>query len=125
MTGYMMVAIGGALGALARYELALAVQSRTGGAFPYGTLVVNVVGCLLMGVVMTILTERVVLPPQWRYLVPIGFLGAFTTFSTFEYETFKAAQEGAWHIAAANVLVSVVLGFAALWAGIAAVRHLP
>jgi CrcB protein len=119
-----MIAAGGALGALARYALGGLVQEWAGARFPYGTLVVNVSGCLVMGMVMTLLTQRGVVHPNWRFLVPIGFIGAYTTFSTFEYETFRAIEQGGWMIALVNVTVSVVAGFAALVAGIVGTRAL-
>lgn len=124
MTRYVMIAAGGALGALARYALGGLVQEFAGARFPYGTLVVNVSGCLVMGIVMTLLTERGVVHPSWRFLVPIGFIGAYTTFSTFEYETFRALEQGGWLIALANVMVSVGAGFAAVTAGILGTRAL-
>ena len=119
-----MIAAGGALGALARYALGGLVQQWAGARFPYGTLVVNVSGCLVMGVVMTLLTERGVVRPTWRFLVPVGFIGAYTTFSTFEYETFLAMEQGGLMLALANVAVSVVAGFAAVVAGVFGARAL-
>ena len=120
-----MIALGGALGAIARYQLAAVIQDRVPVGFPYGTFVVNVTGCFVMGVVTVLLTERLVVHPNWRFLVPIGFVGAYTTFSTFELETFMAVSEHAWLVAAANVIGSVVAGYIALWAGFAAARLLP
>jgi CrcB protein len=120
-----MIALGGALGALARYQLAAVIQARVPIGFPYGTFVVNITGCFVMGVVTVLLTERLVVHPNWRFLVPIGFVGAYTTFSTFELETFMAVSEQAWLIAAANVIGSVVAGYIALWAGFAVARVLP
>lgn len=119
-----MIAAGGALGALARYLLGGLVQGWGGARFPLGTLVVNMTGCLVMGVVMTLLTERGVVHPNWRFLVPVGFIGAYTTFSTFEYETFRAMEEGAWLVALANILVSVVVGFIAVALGVIGTRQL-
>jgi fluoride exporter len=119
-----MIAIGGALGALARFQVAAAIQSRVPVGFPYGTFVVNVTGCLLMGVATALLTERLVVHPNWRFLIPIGFIGAYTTFSTFELETFRAVSEHAWPIAAANVVGSCAAGYLALWAGFVAARVL-
>ncbi len=124
MSRYVMIALGGALGALARYQLAAVVQARVPVGFPYGTFVVNVTGCFIMGLVTALLAERLVVHPNWRFLVPIGFLGAYTTFSTFELETFRAASEGAWLMAAANAMGSVVAGYAALWAGFVVARVL-
>jgi len=119
-----MLAVGGAFGAIARYQVAAMVQARVPVGFPYGTFLVNVSGCLIMGFVTALLTDRLVVHPNWRYLIPIGFIGAYTTFSTFELETFRAVSEGAWPIAAANVIGSCVAGYLALWAGFVAARAL-
>lgn len=116
-----MIALGGAAGALARYQVAAIVQARVPAGFPWGTFIVNVSGCFIMGIVMTLLTERLA-HGNWRYLVPIGFIGAYTTFSTFEFETFRAVSERAFAIAAANVAASVVVGYLALWAGVVIAR---
>jgi CrcB protein len=113
-----MIALGGAIGALARYQFAAMIQARIPAGFPWGTFVVNVTGCLLMGIVATLLAERLVVHPNWRFLIPIGFIGAYTTFSTFEYETFRAVTEGAWMVGGLNVLASVIAGYAALWLGV-------
>jgi CrcB protein len=117
-----MIAVGGALGALARFQVASMIQARVPVGFPYGTFVVNVTGCLIMGIATALLTERLAVHPNWQFLIPIGFVGAYTTFSTFELETFRAVAEGAWPIAAVNVLGSFVAGYLALWAGFVAAR---
>lgn len=119
-----MIAAGGALGALARYQLAAMIQARVPAGFPWGTFVVNVSGCLVMGVAATLLTDKLVVHPNWRFLIPIGFIGAYTTFSTFEYETFRAIAEGSWMIGAMNVIGSVVAGYVALWLGVVLARAL-
>ena len=124
MSRYAMIAAGGALGAMARYALGGLVQQWAGARLPYGTFVINVSGCLVMGVMMTLLTERGVLNPNWRFLVPVGFIGAYTTFSTFEYETFRAMEQDAWLVGVGNVLVSVVVGFASVALGVALTRKL-
>jgi CrcB protein len=113
-----MIALGGALGAVARYQVAAAVQSRVVSAFPWGTFVVNVSGCLIMGVVTTVLAQKVGLHQNWRYLVPMGFVGAYTTFSTFELESYRAITEATWGVGGLNILGSVVAGYVALWLGI-------
>ena len=77
-----------------------------------------------MGFATALLTERLVGHPNWRFLIPIGFIGAYTTFSTFELETFRAVSEGAWPIAAANVGASFIAGYLALWAGLVSARLL-
>jgi CrcB protein len=112
-----MVAIGGALGAIARYQLAAIVQERVPIGFPWGTFVVNITGCFIMGIASTLLTDRIA-SANLRFLIPIGFIGAYTTFSTFELETFRAVSDGAWMIGALNVAGSVTLGYLALWSGI-------
>jgi CrcB protein len=117
-----MIALGGAAGALARYQVAAMIQARVPAGFPWGTFVVNISGCLVMGIVMTLLTERFVAHPNWRFLVPIGFIGAYTTFSTFELETFRAVSERAFLIGVANVLGSVLAGYLALWGGVVLAR---
>src|SRR5438132_8580027 len=117
-----MIALGGALGAMARYQVAAMIQARIPAGFPWGTFVVNISGCLVMGLVTTWLTERLVVHPNWRFLVPIGFIGAYTTFSTFELETFRAITEGSWVIGLGNIAASVVAGYLALWGGVIAAR---
>jgi len=117
-----MIAVGGAIGAIARYQVAAMVQARVPVGFPYGTFLVNVSGCLIMGFVTPLLTERLGVHPNWRYLIPIGFVGAYTTFSTFELETFRAITEGSWVIGLGNIAASVVAGYLALWGGVIAAR---
>lgn len=113
----LAVALGGAAGALARYGLGGWVQARAGLGFPWGTLVVNVLGCLLIGLAVGIF-EGVRVAPEVRALIIVGFLGAFTTFSTFGWETVVLLQEGAWGRAAAYALGSVAVGAVAVWAGL-------
>ena len=117
MGRYVMIALGGALGAMARYQVAASIQSRIPSAFPWGTFVVNVSGCFVMGVAAVILAERIGISDSWRFLVPIGFIGAYTTFSTFELETYRAVTQGAALAGGLNVLGSVVVGYFALWLG--------
>ena len=114
----LYIAISGAAGALARYGLGGWIQERAGFAFPWGTLVVNVLGCLLIGFALRYL-EAVRLTPEVRAFVGVGLLGAFTTFSTFGYETVALLEEGAWPRAAAYTVGSVILGIAAVYLGIA------
>ncbi|MBZ5725567.1 MAG: fluoride efflux transporter CrcB [Acidobacteriia bacterium] len=117
LSRYLLVAIGGGTGALARYVAASAIMTRFGGAFPLGTLVVNVTGSFLIGLLMTLLTERFHVDPRWRHLLVVGFLGGYTTFSTFEWETYAAVREGGLRTAALNIAASVTLGYAAVWLG--------
>jgi len=117
MDKYLLVLVGGAMGSLARYLAGTAVMSRFSGRFPLGTLVVNVTGCFLIGMIMTLLSQRAAPHPNWRLLLVVGFLGGFTTFSSFAYETFTAAREGSMWIGLMNVVASVALGYLAVWLG--------
>ena len=121
---YAMLALGGALGSIARYQVSTMIQARVAAGFPWGTFWVNVSGCLVMGIAATLLTERLVANPQWRFLIPIGFIGAYTTFSAFELELFRANTEGAWFIGGAYVVGSVLAGYLALWLGVILARLL-
>ena len=117
---HAMIALGGALGAIARYQLGSMIQARIPAGFPWGTFIVNISGCLVMGVVRRC-ADRLV-HPNWRFLNPIGFIGAYTTFSTFEMETFRAVTDGAWPIGGLNIVGSVVAGYGALWLGVMLTR---
>lgn len=123
MLKYIVVGIGGFLGAIARYALGTYVGSRYGVRFPYGTFVINVSGSFLIGLMMVLLA-RTTVSAYWRYLIPIGFIGAYTTFSTFEYETLRALQGGQVVTGLLNVVLSLVVGFVAVWAGFALGRIL-
>ncbi len=90
---------------------------RFGLAFPYGTFVINMTGCFLLGLLVAVLDVRTNLPSQLRLVGPIGFVGAYTTFSTFEYETLRTVQEGQGGLALLYVLLSVVVGYVAAWMG--------
>lgn len=120
---YIYIAIGGAAGALARYGLGGWIQDRAGFGFPWGTLVVNVLGCLLIGFALRYL-EAVRITAEVRGLVTVGILGAFTTFSTFSYETVALLEDGAWGRALAYSLGSVALGIVAVYLGISVSRLL-
>jgi CrcB protein len=113
------IAIGGAAGAVARYLVDGWVSQRTGGSFPLGTLVVNLSGTFLLGLLAALAIERSVLPSIIRPALTIGFLGAYTTFSTWMLESWRLTEQGAWAGAALNLGASVVLGLVALGAGIA------
>jgi len=111
------VALGGAVGALARYGLGGWIQGRTGFEFPWGTLVVNVVGSLMIGFSIRYL-EAVRIHPEIRALVTVGIFGAFTTFSTFTYETVAMLESGAWSRAGGYCFGSLALGLAGVYLGI-------
>jgi len=110
------------LGSLARYALGLWIYERMGTRFPYGTFVINITGSFVIGLVLTVLDDRMGLPAAWRLAIPIGFVGAYTTFSTFEYETLRAVQHGQSAIAILYVALSLLMGFAAVWLGTVAGR---
>jgi CrcB protein len=124
MSQLVAIAVGGALGALARYGASSGVHALLGRAFPYGTLAVNVAGSLAMGFLYIVLLERLSLAAEWRALLLVGFLGAFTTFSTFSLETLNLVEGGEWLRAVANVVLSVVLCLFAAWLGVVLGRQL-
>ena len=117
MMNYLVIGLGGFLGAISRYVVALWIGERWGRSFPLGTLAVNVSGCFLIGLLMTVFLERSMVSPQWRSFLVVGFLGAYTTFSSFEYETGGLVKDGELVYAALNVILSVAVGFAALKLG--------
>ncbi len=114
----LLIGGAGALGAMARYGLEGIVSTRWPGLFPLGTFVVNVTGCFVLGFVFTLTTERFMVDPTIRSAVTIGFLGAYTTFSTFSLETLRLIEDGAYLVAAGNALGSLAAGLAAVYVGI-------
>ena len=111
-------------GALARYGLDGVVSRRLPTAFPWGTFVVNISGALVLGFVVTLMTEQLTAAPWIRSAITIGFLGAYTTFSTLQYETYRLLEDGALGLAAANVLGSAAAGLVAVYLGVVAGRAL-
>jgi CrcB protein len=118
MTKYLMVAMGGALGSVLRFWVGGYVSNKLGTRFPYGTFLINVTASFLIGFILTLLAERTHWDPNWRYLIPVGFIGGYSTFSTFEYESFRVFQDGELLIGGLNLVLSVVLGFLAVWLGV-------
>lgn len=121
MKQMLWVGLGGFAGANARYLLGGWVAARLGSVFPYGTFVINASGSFLLGAVMGVLDSRI-LPPAVRLAVAVGFIGAYTTFSTFTYETVRLIEDGSWLLAGINALGSVLVGLLAAGAGLAAGR---
>lgn len=107
---YLVIGIGGFLGANARYLVAGWAAERFGVAFPYGTFIINISGSLVLGLFMAFLQERTVIHPNYRLFFAIGFLGAYTTFSTFTYESLRLLQDGSVFLALVNILGSTVVG---------------
>jgi CrcB protein len=115
---YLFIAIGGALGSVARFWIGTTVAGRMGTRFPFGTLVVNITACLIIGLSLEILNRHTNLNPSWRFLIPIGFIGAYSTFSTYEWEIYSNLMQGAFWIAILYLTVSLVAGLIAVAAGV-------
>jgi CrcB protein len=122
LTKYLAVAAGGALGAVLRYYLGGTALGRAAAPFPTATFVINVTGSFVLGLFLTLATERVHVSPHLRLAIAVGFVGAYTTFSTFEYETAKLIEDGDVTRALLNVVLSFVAGLLAVWLGIFAAR---
>ncbi len=118
MSKYLIIGLGGFLGANARYLVGGWIAERFGSSFPYGTLVINVSGSFLIGLIMTLIVDRFSAPPSARLFLAIGFLGAYTTFSTFSFESLALIQERAYLAAGANLLANVLLGLGAVVLGV-------
>jgi CrcB protein len=115
----LLVGLGGFAGAIARYLVDGAVAERTGGGFPWGTLAVNLSGSFVLGLLFALTTERAILPADIRGPLMIGFIGAYTTFSTWMLESWRLIEGGSYLPALANLGGSVVLGLLAMIAGLA------
>jgi fluoride exporter len=114
---YLWISIGALLGANLRYFLTRIITRYSDAAFPYGTLIINVTGSLLLGFFLTWTTERVLANPLWRLLVAVGFCGSYTTFSSFAFETMAYFEQGHWVMFAANIFTNNVLCLAAVLVG--------
>jgi len=114
---YFLIAFGGALGSMLRYWVGSTIASRMGTKFPYGTFVINITACVIIGFSLTFLSRRADLNPAWRFLVPVGFIGAYSTFSTYEWETLSTVRTGAFLLAAFYAISSLILGLAVVWGG--------
>ena len=121
---FFLIGLGGFAGAVARYAVDGAVADRTGGGFPWGTLVINASGSFVLGLLFALTAERAILPADVRGPLMIGFLGAYTTFSTFMLESWRLVETGAWAAAAANLGGSMALGLVAVVAGLTLGRAL-
>ena len=117
---WLLIALGGALGAIARWGIGLAIGPTH---WPYATFLINVSGSFAIGLFLTLASERLVIDERWRFFFPIGFVGAFTTFSTYEYETLALIEGGHVASALAYVGASTVAGLLAVWLGALAARR--
>jgi fluoride exporter len=121
---YLWIAVGAIIGASARYFLSGLIVRHFSATFPYGTLLINITGSLVLGFFLIYTTERVLLDPHWRLLVAVGFCGSYTTFSSYAFESFSLMEQGQWLMMGANILASNVLCLVAVLAGAALARGL-
>ena len=119
MDKYLIIGVGGFLGANVRYLVGGWAAEKWGGSFPFGTLLINVTGSFILGVFMAVISDRLALDPRWRLFFAVGFLGAYTTFSTYTFETMQLVLAGGWWPAALNLLASNALGLGAALLGVA------
>ena len=117
MDKYLVVLAGAGLGGLARYVAGTWIMAKYGGRFPLGTFVINITGAFFIGILMTLLTERFQPHPNWRLFLVVGVLGGYTTFASFEYETYQAVRDGERWLGLLYVGGSVVLGYLGVWLG--------
>ena len=122
MQKYFLIAIGGALGSVMRYLVGSMVAGRIGTRFYYGTFVVNMTACLIIGFSLTLLERRAEINTAWLFLIAVGFIGAYSTFSTFEWEAFTTLQTGAFLLTAIYVMLSFLLGLVGVWLGVQLAR---
>jgi CrcB protein len=120
---YAVVALGSAIGGCARHGIGGAVARRFGTAFPWGTFVVNVTGCFVIALFLTLAADRAGLDARWRLFVAVGVCGGYTTFSALAWETSKLVEGRDWALAAANVAGSAFAGLAAVWLGCVLARR--
>lgn len=121
---FFFIGIFGFIGAISRYLLSGWVYGIVGTRFPYGTLAVNIIGSFLLGFLFKLTTGRVILEADLRTALTVGFIGAFTTFSTFSLETFNLLEEGSWALAALNIAASVIVCLLATWGGVVLARSI-
>jgi len=114
---YLLIAAGGGLGSVARYWVGSTISGRMGTRFPFGTFVINITACIIIGFALTYLGKRTGMDPAWRFLIAVGFIGAYSTFSSYEWETLSTLRSGAFFLASLYAVGSLVLGLAATWCG--------
>ncbi len=124
LVNYFWIALGAVVGAGARYFLSTLIPRNFSSAFPYGTLLINITGSLVLGFFLVFSTERALLDPRWRLLVAIGFCGSYTTFSSYAFESVALMEQGQWLLTSINIVASNALCLAAVLAGAALARGL-
>jgi fluoride exporter len=125
VTNILAIALGAAVGANLRYLLSNWAAQQWGSTFPYGTMIINVLGSLVIGFILSLVATRITLSVPWRLLIVTGLLGGFTTFSTFSYETYSLLVAGSWLAAGLNLLGSVGIGLIAVILGAGLARLIP
>jgi len=120
----LIISLGAMVGANARYLLSRYAVKLLGPVFPYGTLIINIVGSLIVGFFLAWTSERALVDPRWRLLIVVGFCGSFTTFSSYAFESMAYFEQGQWSLMAANILSNNVLCLVAVMAGMALARVL-
>lgn len=118
MEKFILISTGAILGANLRYWVGDWAAQKWGAAFPYGTLLINVTGSLLIGFLMTLIAERLMMDPRWRLFFVVGFLGAYTTFSSYMFDSFSLLEKGQWQPGLLNLFGSIALGIIAVGVGI-------
>lgn len=118
MDKFLLISVGAIFGANLRYWVGDWAAQKFGTSFPYGTLIINFTGCLLIGFFLTLATERLMIDAKWRLLLSVGFLGAYTTFSTYAYESLSLLTKGQWLAGSINVFGSTFLGLLGVWIGV-------
>ncbi len=121
---YLWISLGAIIGASARYFLSVFIARNFSTTFPYGTLLINITGSLILGFFLVFSTERTLLDPRWRMMVAIGFCGSYTTFSSYAFESFALMEQGQWLLSGINIIGSNVLCLSAVLAGAALARGL-
>lgn len=124
MKDFLAISVAAVLGANLRYLLSRFAMKEFGPVFPYGTLIINILGSFIVGLFVTWTTERVLVDPRWRLLVVVGFCGSFTTFSSFAYESMSFFEQGQWGLMLANIFSNNLLCLGGVLAGIALARAL-
>ncbi len=118
LSHFLIISLGAILGANARYWVSGWASERFGASFPYGNLIINLTGSFLLGLFMTLVTERFIIDPRWRVLIAIGFLSSFTTFSSYTYESLALLLAGQWKLGLLNLFGSSALGGIAVTLGV-------